>query len=73
MPRMRRPRSGPPVAMALALVALVAGLCVAPPAAAEIAVQDNRFKGVQGFAKFDTMVTVRDSPPPPGAPAMRRN
>ena len=69
MPRMRRPRSGPPVAMALAL----AGLCVAPPAAAEIAVQDNRFKGVQGFAKFDTMVTVRDSPPPPGAPAMRRN
>ena len=39
---MRRPRSGPPVALALALVAL-AGLCVAPAAAAEITVQDNRF------------------------------
>ena len=68
---MRRPRSGPPVA--LALVAL-AGLCVAPRAAAEIAVQDNRFKGVQGLSKFETMVTVRDSPPPPGpCNAARRN
>lgn len=68
---MRRAGTCTPVRAALLVLA---GMCIAPPAAAQnsqwiIEVQDNRFKGVKGFSKFETMVTVRGSPPP-GTPAM---
>ena len=59
MPPMRRARTCTPVRAARLVLA---GMCIAPPAAAQnsqgIAVQDNRFKGVKGFSKFETMVTV---------------
>ena len=60
MPPMRRARTCTPVRAALLVLAW---MCIAPPVAAQnsqwiIEVQDNRFKGVKGFSKFETMVTV---------------